>query len=328
MPFRIRISLAILLGLFSLLFVGPFITPVRPLTDTLPIEDLIDADSQFIELNDLKVHYKTAGDPDSELKFVLLHGFGASTYTWHKLMPELAKIGFVVAFDRPAFGFTERPLKDDWTENPYTPEAQRDLTLKLMDALSMEQAILVGHSSGSAVALEVALEKSARVSALVLLDATIYDGGGVPAGLRFIMYTPQMTRIGPLLMRQFDAKPGKDFLKNAWHAPENITDETFFAYQKPRQVNDWDKALWEFSKASRNQNLPARLTDVKQPSLVMTGADDSLVPARFSEQLAQDLAAAEFVEFPDCGHMPQEECPQAVMQSLLAWLETNAYFNQ
>jgi len=325
MPFRIRISLAIVLGLLTLVFIGPLITPVRPLTDTLPIEDLLDADSQFVELNDLKVHYKTAGDPNADLSFVLIHGFGASTYTWHELMPELAELGFVVAFDRPAFGFTERPLQDDWSENPYGNEAQRELSLKLMDTLGIDKAILVGHSSGSALALDLALEHNERVSGLVLLDATIYDGGGVPPALRFILHSPQMNRIGPLLMRQFDKKPGREFLENAWSNPDLIGEDTFEAYQKPRQINDWDKALWEFSKASRNPNLTDRLANISQASLILTGADDQLVPEQFSEQLSNDLNNADFASFANCGHMPQEECPQDVMQSLNEWLERQEY---
>ena len=68
----------------------------------------------------------------------LLHGFAASTFSWREVLPSLAQWGRTVAFDRPAFGLTERPLPETWqgnwtTQNPYTLDAQVDLTLGVTD---------------------------------------------------------------------------------------------------------------------------------------------------------------------------------------------------
>lgn len=74
--------------------------------------------------------------------YVLLHGFAASLYSWLNVMPELARQGTVIAFDRPAFGLTERPLKWDG-QNPYSSEFAADLTIGLVDRLGVRKAILV-----------------------------------------------------------------------------------------------------------------------------------------------------------------------------------------
>lgn len=321
MPFRLRVSLAILLGLFTLVFVGPLITTVRPLENTVSAKSLADETSQFIKLNGVDIHYKTAGDPTSERSFILLHGFGSSVYSWHELMPALSDLGFVIAFDRPAFGLTERLLKEDWGEdNPYTPEAQLAFIEALMNAFNLTDSILVGHSAGGAIAAEFTLENPEKVSQLILLDATLYSNGSVPAWSKFILYSPQFNRIGPLLMRQFSGKPGTEFLESSWYNPANIDEQTRAAYQEPLSINDWDKALWELSRASKEPKLANRLQELNTPTLVMSGEDDKIVPLRFSEQAAQDLVNATLVTIADCGHVPQEECPQETQTALLEWL--------
>ena len=95
-------------------------------------------------------------------------------------MPELAKYGTVIAYDRPAFGLTERPLEWAEGESPYSPEAQIKLVISFMDALDIEQAILIGNSAGGKIAFETALMYPQRVQALVAVDAAVYAGGGAP----------------------------------------------------------------------------------------------------------------------------------------------------
>ncbi len=164
---RLLIGLGVLL---LLLLVGPFLVPVPPLKGTVPPEQLADPDSRFIEVNGLTVHYKMAGE--GEPAFFLLHGFGASTFSWREVMGPLAEMGTVVTFDRPAFGLTERPTPGEWEgQSPYAPEAQADLTVGLMDALGVERAVLVGNSAGGTVALLTALTYPERVVGLVLVDA-------------------------------------------------------------------------------------------------------------------------------------------------------------
>ncbi len=102
----------ILLALAVVILVGPFLVPVPPLEDTVPPQELADADSRFIEVNNITVHYKDMGR--GERTFLLLHGFGASAFSWREVMEPLSGHGRVAAFDRPAFGLTERPMRGDW----------------------------------------------------------------------------------------------------------------------------------------------------------------------------------------------------------------------
>ena len=58
------------------------------------------------------------------------------------------------------------------------------------------------------------------------------------------------------------------------------------------------------------------------PTLVITGDDDRIVPTEESLQLAGEIPGAELAVLPACGHVPQDECPQAFMDAVDAWWES------
>ncbi|MBN8580882.1 MAG: alpha/beta hydrolase [Anaerolineae bacterium] len=311
-----RIAGSILLILLAILLIGPFLVPVPPLENTVSAVSLADEDSKFIEVNGVNVHYKTYGE--GEPTFILLHGFGASLFSWREVVEPLAEYGTVIAYDRPAFGLTERPM--EWEgESPYSQDSQVELVIGLMDALGVEKATLVGNSAGGTIAMLTALKYPERVTSLILVDPAVYAGGGTPAWIRPLLGTPQFDHLGPLFARQLQAQ-GTEFLKTAWHDPSKITPEIFEGYQEPLQVENWDKALWELTVSSRESGLAERVSEFDLPILVITGDDDRIVPTEQSLRLAEELPNAELAVIPQCGHVPHEECPAVFMQAVTEFL--------
>jgi pimeloyl-ACP methyl ester carboxylesterase len=293
------------------LSVGPFLIPVSPDTGTVPPEQLADPDSHFVEINGLNVHYKMMGS--GQPVFILLHGFGASLFSWHAVMEPLSAHGMVIAYDRPAFGLTERPLQ--WTgQNPYGPDGNIALLLGLMDHFGVRKAFLVGNSAGGTLSMQFALQYPQRVEALILVDPAVYENGG-PAWVRILGKTPEMQHLGPLFVRSI-RKSGLDLIRTAWHDPSRITQATWDGYTRPLKVDNWDRALWDFTLASHDTGLLQHLQDFKLPILVITGDDDRIVPTADSIKLAEVLPGAELVVIPQAGHVPHEEQPAAFMQAL------------
>lgn len=336
----IRIALIVLGVLLLLLLVGPFLIPISP-AGTLSPHELAYPDSQFINVTfdgvrDLSVHYQVKGE--GEPVFVLLHGFAASTFSWREVIGPLSEHGRVIAFDWIPYGLTERPLPGSWTgdRSPYSREAQVDLTLAVMDALGVERAILVGNSAGGAIAMQTYLEHPDRIEALILVDPAVFlpteDGRSQPHStngfglltspiVRFIANTPQMNRVGPLLVRNIKDW-GLDFARSAWHNPDLITDDIWAGYLKPLQVENWDIGLWEALKASGSDTsyLADHLDGFTLPVLVVTGDDDRIVPTDNSVRLAGMLPDALLAIIPDCGHVPHEECPDVFMEVVNGFL--------
>lgn len=304
--------ITILLAL--LLLVGPFLVSVPPLTDTVPPATLADPDSRFIEVEHVHVHYKDAGT--GAPVFVLLHGFGASVFTWRNVMTPFAELGRTVAYDRPAFGLTERPL--EWSgANPYGDAAQTDIALALLDALQIDRAVWVANSAGARVAIDVAVRHPDRVIALVLADPSLGSG---PRWLQPLLHTPQLQHLGPRGVRTI-ADRGDEGIRSAWHDPSRIMPDVYEGYRKPLRANDWDKALWQFVLAPRDNKTVKRIDQLAAtPTLVITGADDRIVPTQRTIDLAARIPGSRLVVLPDCGHVPQEECPVPFMNAVREFL--------
>lgn len=316
---RWRRTLIIILAIFlAAALILPLIIPIPPAGDTRPASELAGEQSQFLEINNLTVHLQQAGS--GGLPLILLHGFGASVFSWREVLEPLAEDRLVAAFDRPAFGLTERPLPPFPTgDNPYTPASQVELTIGLMDSLGVDQAVLIGNSAGGTIAMLTALEYPQRVAALILVDPAVYAGGGAPAWVRPLLRLPQIRRIGPLFVRNI-RDWGREMLVAAWHDPALITPAIVNGYTLPLSVDNWDRALWELTIASQESNLIEQLEEFSLPILIITGDDDRIVPTADSVRLAGEIPGAELVVVPNCGHVPQEECPEAFLAAVDAFL--------
>jgi pimeloyl-ACP methyl ester carboxylesterase len=311
-----RILLLVVVSVLLAVLLGPFFVPVPPLQGTVSAQSLADPDSQFIEINGIDLHFKKMGQ--GEPVFLLLHGFGSSLYSWDAVMEPLSQVGTVIAFDRPGFGLTERPL--DWEgQNPYSPEAQLELVTGLLDHFRVQQAFLVGNSAGGTAAMQAALAHPERVAGLVLVAPAVYSGGGTPAWVRPLLTTPQMRHLGPLVARQIQAR-SPELIALSWHNPDLLTSQTLALYQKPFQVENWDRALWEFTLASRPSGLAEKLEQFSLPVLVVTGDDDRVVPTAESVRLASELPNARLSVIGNAGHVPHEERPADFMNAMRDFL--------
>jgi pimeloyl-ACP methyl ester carboxylesterase len=318
---RARTVTRVVIVLLFALLIGPFLVPVPPLEGTVPPRSLADADSRFVRVGAIEVHYREQGAGDPTI--VLLHGFGASTFTWREVMNPLAARHRVVAYDRPAFGLTERPL--EWTgTNPYSGPAQVELAAGLLDALGADTAILIGNSAGGRVAVDFALALPERVRGLVLVSPALGQrrGGSLRAVLRPLLQTPQLGHLGPRFVRTIE-RSGAETIARAWHRPELVTESVLAGYRLPLQAEHWDRALFELTRAPRGPDPAARLDGLGGvPTLVVTGDDDRIVPTAATVTLATRIPRATLEILPACGHLPQEECPTEFLDVVTRFIES------
>ncbi|XP_042440402.1 2-hydroxy-6-oxononadienedioate/2-hydroxy-6-oxononatrienedioate hydrolase-like [Zingiber officinale] len=153
-------------------------------------KELADADSFFCEFNGVDLHHRICHCEEIDEKvgvkipFVLLHGFGASAFSWDRIMRPLARMvkSKVLAFDRPAFGLTSRTTVSR-ALNPYSMTFSVLATLFFIDHIAASKtgdkekkgskAILMGHSAGCLVAVETYFEAPEKVAALILVAPAI-----------------------------------------------------------------------------------------------------------------------------------------------------------
>lgn len=284
-----------------------YIVPVPPVGE--PVESLARENSKFIVVDGIKVHYVEASD-EGNLTFVLLHGFGASVFSWRDVIINLSRYGRVIAFDRPGFGLTERADPASLSFNPYTAEGQVRLTYEFLRKLNVSRAVLVGHSAGGGLALLTALKHPEIVEALVLV-APAWRAGQKNVLENLLYSVPLTDKYGPLVVRNLVGQL-EQILYKAWYNKSKLTEEIIEGYKYPLRARDWDKGLYWLIKYGGFPEISGSLKNVKTPILIIHGINDEIVPLSSSLNLV-DLLSDEsehvLVTISECGHLPHEEKP-------------------
>jgi len=290
---------------------------------TLTNREAAGPNARFVEIDGIDVHVEVepySGESEAEYPVMfLLHGFGASTFSWRDVIEPLSRDGEVIAYDRPGFGFTERPTQ--WEEiNPFgVPGNVALLNALITEFAQGREVVLIAHSAGAQIAAEYALQFPDSVQRLVLVDPAIYTTGGSPAWLNWIYNVPQINRLGPFAVQGI-ATSGLDLLSESYYNQTLITDEVLAGYQRPLEVIGWEQAFWEFSKAPRTNSVVENLAKIQQPTLLITGENDTVVPVADTERLATEIPNSTLVFITQSAHLPQEEQPRVFVYAINAWL--------
>ncbi len=306
----------VLLTAATALLVGPLLVPVSS-SGTVTNDSLVTA-GRLVQTGEYRTHVvELAAAQQSDAVFIMLHGFGASSSSWDAVTASLSELGQVVAYDRPAFGLTDRPTA--WQQqNPYSSDGVVAQLGEVVGQYSSEgkQVYLVGHSAGAMVAAQYAIDNPERVNGLILVAPAILAGGGAPSWLNWLFYVPQIDHLGPLLVSGI-AQSGLQILEDSYFDPSLITEETLAKYQQPLQIAGWERAFWEFNRAERSFDAAARLAEIDIATLVITGDSDKIVDPADSTEISDQIATSRLVVLSNLGHLPHEENPSSFMSAIL-----------
>ena len=311
----------ILLGLVLAILLGPLMVPVTT-SGAVTHKQAAGPTGTFFKWQGIDIHYKLTPATASCLPpgnlVVLIHGFGASTFSWLPVETKFSPCDDVIAYDRPAFGLTERKLT--WSGlNPYSMKAQQSILSELVSTFANGRPVkLVGHSAGGQVAAQFALDNPNLVRSLVL-EAPAILNPTPGADTAWLTYMPQLNHLGPLLVSSI-ASSGMNLLSESYHDKSKLTDEIIAGYRVPLTIEHWEFAFWEFSRADRSTNVASRLSEFAMPVLIITGDDDRVVETALTRKLAAKMPAAEFVVVADSGHLLHEEDPEEFMAVVLPFL--------
>ncbi len=293
-----------------------------PDTTTLhPARELGYTTSRFERLAGIEVHHEVRGDPGNDA-VLLSHHFYGSTPTWRTVMAGLADDHFPVAFDRPGFGLTERPPRSRWDgTNPYTRDASARIGWQLLDHLGVERAVLVGSSAGGTNVLEMYRQQPERVRGLVLISPAVTGDVGPPSRLRPLLRTPQARALAPRIVQRLAGDVSAARIGRSWHDPSLATDDHAEPYQRMLRVEGWERGFWELVTAEPPPDLRDVLHAIRVPTLLTVGASDGIIAPRWNRRTAGAIPGARFEVIPECGHTPQEECPEALLGLMRPFLD-------
>lgn len=244
-------------------------------------------------------------DVGSGAPVLLIHGSGPGVTAWANwrlVLPELGKTCRAIAPDMLGFGYTERPLGVAYNVDAWVAHA-----VGLLDALGIEQTDLIGNSFGGAIALALAIRHPQRVRRLVLMGSV-----GVPFPITAELdavwgYQPSIQAMRGLLdIFAYDRSLVTDELAELrYQASIRPGFQESFAAMFPAPRQRWVDAM-----ASREADIRA----IRQPTLIIHGRDDRVIPLSNSLTLNQWITDSQLHVFGRCGHWVQ--------------IEHNADFNQ
>jgi pimeloyl-ACP methyl ester carboxylesterase len=251
-----------------------------------------------------------------------MHGFGASTFSWREVIRPLSSFGEVIAYDRPGFGFTERPTT--WgIVNPYGFEGNFKIVDDIIDKYGKNRkVVLVGHSAGGQLAAEYARLNPSKVQGLVLVDPAILTTGGGAEGFDWLYQIPQIQKLGPILVSSI-ATSGDDLLRKSFFDKSKLTHEVYDGYHQPLKIMGWEQGFWNFATAPRKNQLADNLDKITIPTLLITGDHDTVVPTADTVKLKNLISGSSLVVIKRAGHLPHEEQPSEFMAAVSAWFDSN-----
>lgn len=292
---------SLLLPLFS--FGCATLTPYAEVRARLPEPDLLSIDGRTVH-----VEQRGEGEP-----LLLLHGFGESTYSWRKVVPDLSAHYRTIAIDLHGFGYTERPKEPA----AYSRDGQLRLILSVLDALGIESAHVAGHSYGGALTLALAALHPERVRSLILIDSaapTYPDSKKSGIGRS---RTLARLALG-ILLRPAAIRRN---LKKAYFDDSLATPEVARAYADRLAIEGVLDAYAGLSQPPPSAGPPIDLATIRKPSLWIWGVEDRTVKIEGGRIAAAKMEGSTFVAIERSGHSPMEETPDEVMRAILAFLD-------
>ena len=250
---------------------------------------------------------------------LLIHGFGASSYSWRHVIEPLAQKNRVITVDLKGFGDSPKPRDD-----AYSVYEQARLVRNFILENDLKNLHIVGHSYGGGVALAVSIYLSASnpglQKSLVLIDSVAYPQE-LPGFVK-ILATPVL---GPLITY---AVPNtfqvKNLLQIVYFNDDLIPQEAIDHYAADLGKPDAKYALL----TSVRQMLPTDLQQFSEnyanltiPTLIIWSREDEIVPLAVGKRLHENIPDSKLVIMSGVGHAVQEEKPSLLLPHLRSFLE-------
>lgn len=267
---------------------------------------------KFIDVDGVRLHYIDVGEGEP---LVLLHGNASMLQdVCLGLVDTLSRRHRVIAFDRPGFGYSERPKDVTWT-----PEAQTELFHKAFAGLGIERPVLYGHSWGAPLVVTYALYYPEDIRGIVAASGYYYPNRRLDAAIAVLNGAPIIGRVmrntispvlnaitGPLAVRLL-------FSPNA--VPPTYDDFPASLALRPgalRAAAEDGMVLREWAERT-SPHYP----DIRVPVMIVAGTDDKAVDYRgHSVRLHHDILGSRLRIWPNTGHMVHHSRKEEVIEAI------------
>ena len=252
----------------------------------------------------LRLHYAEQGDREEEA-IIFLHAYADSWFSYGRVLPLLSPAYHAFALDQRGHGDSDKP-ECCYAADDYAADVEA-----FMEAVGIDEATLVGDSSGGLIAQRVALDYPHRVSRLVLIGSptTLVDNEAV------IEWWESLRTLEDPIPPEFV----RELLESIIHHPvpqEFLERAISQSLKAPARV--W-RDYWEGVVLGVDDT--ARLGEIGAPTMILWGEWDALLPREEQERRAAAIPDATLLVYPETGHLAHWVRPGWVVRDLEAFLK-------
>ena len=307
---RIILSLALLLIIAVILMFGH---------RDIPLNDLkikyANSNSSFIAVNGMDVHFRDEGLQTDTFPIVLIHGTGSSLHTFNEWSDRLKKSHRLIRMDLPAYGLTGPFPDGNYTMAHYTTFLKDFLT-----ALNIKQCVLAGNSLGGAIAWNFTLEQPSMVTKLILIDASGYPIASKSVPIAFsLAKIPVINKLLSFITPRFLVRAS---VENVYFDSSKVTDLVVERYFNLTLRAGNRKAFVDRLKTPKDTSTYNNIKYIQQPTLILWGSQDLLIPVENAYKFQEDLPNNTLVILENTGHTPMEESPLESLAPVINFLKT------
>ena len=266
------------------------------------IKNSENARMNFIEVNDLSIHFADSGVRDRPA-LVFVNSLGGDFRIWNQVSCQFESRLRVIRYDKRGHGLSDAP------EAPYSMQDHIDDLRALLDRLYVDEAIICGISVGGLIAQGYCRQKADRVRGLILCDTGAWIGTSESWNDRI----DTVNRGGIAMIA--------DSVLERWFTAE-------YRAQKPAQIRGWRNMLTRTpvagyvgtSVAIRDTDFTESSSHIDKPVLVLCGDQDGATPPELGQALANSISGAEFILIRNAGHLPNIERSEAMTACIDSFL--------
>ena len=262
----------------------------------------------------MQVHYRDEGVQTDSVPLILLHGMSSSLNTWDSVAMGLKSERRVISLDLPGFGLTGPS-----PENTYNFDYYSKFIDSFTTRLRIKRFILVGNSMGGAISWNYALHHPNALAKMILIDAAGYPKKGESGSLGFkIASTPV---INNLLLYATPKSLVRKSLETIYFDQKRVTDAQVERFHDIA-IREGNRAvaLEIFKGSFGTTKIKGQINQVKTPTLILWGDKDNVISVDNVVLFKRDIQGSRSEIYKNVGHVPMEEVPEKVVESILKFI--------
>jgi pimeloyl-ACP methyl ester carboxylesterase len=268
-----------------------------------------DPKGQYVEIDGAKIYYEVYGEGKPLL---IIHGFLGSTDNFKKVVPEISKENKVYLIDNIGFGHSDKNPRLD-----YSKKSMAQLAADFLVKMKLDNVILMGHSMGGEIALNLVLDHPDLIKGLILVDSAGHSRSVTQAPQNKLVRSIYKFAIDNLMITYPATQLTGVFYKETLIPIERVRKYEYFAVAKQADP----ESIIRMSEDNDSGTRKEEFSDISLPTLIIWGEHDKVIPLENAYRFESAIKNSEVVIIERAGHLPFDENTSAFLKAVKEFLE-------